>query len=51
MRLFADPTSLTLTGKDLDLLPQRINSDLPAIYKSINPGFKYNQKPIRGWNM
>ena len=33
IRLFADDTSLTVTGNDLDLLLQRINSELPAIYK------------------
>ena len=32
IRLFADDTSLTVTGNDLDLLLQRINSELPAIY-------------------
>ena len=31
VRLFADDTSLTATGKDLDVLLQRINSELPAI--------------------
>ena len=32
IRLFADDTSLTVAdGKDLDLLLQRINSELPAI--------------------
>ena len=35
IRLFADDTSLTVTGKDLGLLLQRINSELPAIYKWI----------------
>ena len=33
LRLFADDTSLTATGKDLDVLLQRINSELPAIYE------------------
>ena len=33
IRLFADDTSLTAAGKDLDLLLQRINSELPAIFK------------------
>ena len=33
IRLFADDTSLTAAGKDLDLLLQRINAELPAIYK------------------
>ena len=33
IRLFADDTSLTVAGKDLHLLLQRINSELPAIYK------------------
>ena len=33
LRLFADDTSLTATGKDLDVLLQRINSELPAISK------------------
>ena len=33
IRLFADDTSLTVAGKDLDLLLQRVNSELPAIYK------------------
>ena len=33
VRLFADDTSLTATGKDLDVLLQRINSELPAIYE------------------
>ena len=33
IRLLADDTSLTLAGKDLELLLQRINSELPAIYK------------------
>ena len=33
LRLFADDTSLTATGKDLDLLLQRINSELPAIHE------------------
>ena len=31
LRLCADDTSLTATGKDLDVLLQRINSELPAI--------------------
>ena len=31
VRLFADDTSLTATGKDLGVLLQRINSELPAI--------------------
>ena len=35
LRLFADDTSLTTTGKDLDVLLQRINSELPAIYESL----------------
>ena len=30
--VFADDTSLTATGKDLDVLLQRINSELPAIH-------------------
>ena len=33
LRLFADDTSLTATGKDLDVLFQRIYSELPAIYE------------------
>ena len=33
VRLFADDTSLTATGKDLEVLLQRINSELPAIYE------------------
>ena len=33
VRLFADDTYLTTTGKDLDVLLQRINSELPAIYE------------------
>ena len=33
LRLFADDTSLTATGKDLDVLLQRMNSELPAIYE------------------
>ena len=33
VRLFADETSLTATGKDLEVLLQRINSELPAIYE------------------
>ena len=33
LRLFADDTSLTATGKDLDVLLQRINSELPAVYE------------------
>ena len=33
VRLFADDTSLTATGKDQDVLLQRINSELPAIYE------------------
>ena len=33
IRLFADDTSLTVAGKDLDLLRQRINSELPAIHE------------------
>ena len=33
VRLFADDTSLTATGKDLDVLLHRINSELPAIYE------------------
>jgi len=33
LRLFADDTSLTATGKDLDTLLQRINSELPAIHE------------------
>ena len=32
LSLFADDTSLTATGKDLDVLLQRINSELPAIH-------------------
>ena len=32
-RLFADDTSLTATGKDLDVLLERINSELPAIHE------------------
>ena len=31
IRLFVDDTSLTVVGKDLDLLLQPINSELPAI--------------------
>ena len=33
IRLFVDDTSLTVACKDLDLLLQPINSELPAIYK------------------
>ena len=33
IRLFADDTSLTVAGNDLDLLLQQINSELPAIYE------------------
>ena len=33
VRLFADDTSLTATGKDLDVLLHRINSELPAVYE------------------
>ena len=33
LRVFADDTSLTATGKDLDALLQRINSELPAIHE------------------
>ena len=33
LRLFADDTSLTATGKDLDLLLYQINQELPAIYE------------------
>ena len=33
VRLFADGTSLTAAGKDLDVLLQRINSELPAIHE------------------
>ena len=33
LRLFADDTSLTATGKDLDVLLQGINSELPAIHE------------------
>ena len=33
IRLFADDTSLTVAGKDLELLLQLINSELPAIYE------------------
>ena len=33
IRIFADDTSLTAAGKDLNLLLQRINSELAAIYK------------------
>ena len=33
LRLFADDTSLTATGKDLDQLLQKINQELPAIYE------------------
>ena len=33
LRLFADDTSLTATGKDLDVLLHRINSELPAIHE------------------
>ena len=33
IRLFADDTSLTVADKDLDLLLQLINSELPAIYE------------------
>ena len=32
LRLFADDTSLTATGRDLDALLHPINSELPAIY-------------------
>ena len=32
LRLFADDTSLTATGRDLDALLHLINSELPAIY-------------------
>lgn len=32
VRLFADDTSLTETGKDLDVMIQRINSEVPPIY-------------------
>ena len=31
IRLFADDMSLTVTGKDLDILFKQINSELPAI--------------------
>ena len=33
LRLFADNTSLTATGKDLDLLLHQTNHELPAIYE------------------
>lgn len=33
LRLFDDDTSLTATGKDLDILLQRRNSELPAIHE------------------
>ena len=33
LRLFADDTPLTASGKDLDVLLQRINSELPAIHE------------------
>ena len=33
LRLYADETSLTTTGKDLDVLLQTVNSELPAIYE------------------
>ena len=33
IRLFANDTSLTLIGKDLDLLLQHTNSELPAIHE------------------
>ena len=33
LRLFADDTSLTATGKDLDVLLQRINFELPTIHE------------------
>lgn len=33
VRLFADDTSLTETGKDLDVMIQRINSEVPPIYE------------------
>ena len=33
LRLFADDTSLAATGKDLDILLQKINFELPAIHE------------------
>ena len=33
VRLFADDTSLTAVGGDLDVLIQRINSKLPPVYE------------------
>ena len=33
VRLFVDDTSLTETGKDLDVMIQRINSEVPPIYE------------------
>ena len=33
VRLFADDTSLTAVGSDLDVLIQRINSELPPVYE------------------
>ena len=33
LRLFADDTSLTATGKDLDMFLQKINFELPAIHE------------------
>ena len=33
VRLFADDTSLTTVGSGLDVLIQRINSELPPVYE------------------
>ena len=33
VRLFADDTSLTAVGSDLDVLIQRISSELPPVYE------------------
>ena len=35
VRLFADDTSLTAVGSDLDVLIQRINSELPPVYERL----------------
>jgi len=36
IRLFADDTSLTVAGKNLDLLLQRMNSEFPAIFLNLS---------------
>ena len=37
LSLYADDASLTATGKDLDVLLQRVNPELPAIHEWLCP--------------